>query len=166
MSAATDRARAEKGSRGKGAETEVKKYLTGLSARVAAFDWERIYDARSAGGKFPTRPGDFEFYRMMGDPSHPAYRRPVAGLLEAKETKHDYRLPIDESRRTQIARLYKRHLCGCEIVYTVLHTELGKWRSVPFSFVLEHRSKASLDLRPFPLYDSFEAIARQIPVLS
>ena len=85
------------GSRGKYAEKKVAEWLDRMGTRHATFDWSRIYDARSAGGRFPSRPGDYEFFAPG-----------LHGLIEVKEVEHDFRLPAKNFDKKQIARLYKR----------------------------------------------------------
>ena len=123
------------GQRGKYAEGKVREVLHALSGEFAGFDWERIYDARSAGGKFPSRPGDFAFY---------AHR--LHGLIEVKEVEHDFRLPSKNMKKEQIAKLYKRDLAGGLILVLVCHKTTMLWRSVPLSWLQQRAAQPSWDL--------------------
>ncbi len=144
------------GQRGKVAEKKVRDYLEALSGEVAEFDYSRIYDARSAGGKFPSRPGDFEFYRLLtGDIA-------VHGLIEAKEVAHDFRLPAKNFRAGQLGKLQKRELAGGLILVLVLHTTLNKWRRVPFNWLFVRAGDPSWDLSPFKLYDDVAQALKSI----
>jgi hypothetical protein len=129
------------GSKGKPSETAVQDILTKLG-NSAEFDWSRIYDARSAGGRFPARPGDFEFF-CPG----------VHGLIEVKELKHAFRLP--SARLPQLPKLRKRQLAGGEIVVVIFHTQLEKWRAVPVEW-LSRNLGSSWDLREFPYRDTLK----------
>jgi hypothetical protein len=129
--------------RGKYAEEKTQEYLEQLKSKYAAFDYERIYDARSAGGRFPKRPGDFEFYAPK-----------LHGLIEAKEVEHDFRLA--SARLTQIPKLRKRELAGGLIFVLVYHGTTGRWRSVPLNWLQQRIAQPSWDLREFPEHGSVE----------
>ena len=106
------------GQRGKTAEKAVRKILDKLNSERADFDYARIYDARSAGGKFPARPGDFE-----------VYYNGIFGLIEVKEVAHDYHLPEKNFPAEGRAKLRKRQMAGGHILVLVYHSTTGKWRS-------------------------------------
>lgn len=141
--------KASTGQRGKYAEAKVREYLEQMNSKHACFAYERIYDARSAGGRgIPARPGDFEFYA----PS-------LHGLIEVKEVEHDYRLPKKNLDKEQIAKLRKREFAGGMIFVLVYHTTLGVWRSVPIQWLHERSAQSSWDLREFaPITDAAEAL--------
>lgn len=128
--------------RGKNAEKAVSTYLTALSQKVAAFDWHRQYDARSASGRFPAQPGDFAFYR-----------KGCHGLIEVKEVEHDYRLPKKNFDNDQIAKLHKRALAGGMIGIVINFTTTKKWVLVPLEFYRLNLDLPSWDLRGFEQYD-------------
>lgn len=136
--------------RGKAAERDVKKYLTEVSLQYFDFDFERIYDARSAGGRFPSRPGDFEFY-------YPGCH----GLIEVKEVNHAFRLPEKNFKKQAIARLRKRQLAGGTIVVVVRHANIGMWREVPLSFFVERADQPSWDLTGFTPVKSVRELLRK-----
>lgn len=140
------------GQRGKAAEKKVKQFLEALGSAHADFDWERKYDARSAGGRFPSQVADYGFFR-------PA----VHGLIEVKEIEHDFRLPAD--KLAQLPRLRKRVLAGGLAVVLVLHTTLSRWRMVPFEWLWERRVQPSWDLSSFPLYEKLDQIPGLVPAL-
>lgn len=121
------------GARGKSVETLVQGVLEGIANNYADFDYSRIYDARSAGGRFPARPGDFEFF-------YPC----VHGLIEVKEVKHDYRLPV--KNMTQLPKLRRRDRAGGTILVLVFHSTTGLWRRVALDWLWEHKDAASWDL--------------------
>lgn len=144
----------ELGERGKGAEDEVQKYLNSLNSKYANFEFERIYDARSAGGKFPARPGDFAFCRRHSTQLPNPVVNTWHGLIEVKELKHDYRLP--KGRLDSLPKLVKREMAGGVIVVLIKHTEQGVWRCPPFEFFRDNQGVASWDLRGLRVYDSLE----------
>jgi len=136
--------------RGKSAEKAIATYLSELSQKVAAFDWHRQYDARSAGGRFPAQPGDFAFYSAA---SVGFFKIPSHGLIEVKEVEHDYRLPKKNFEKEQIAKLRKRELAGGKIAVVVNFTTTKKWVLVPLKFFRENLDLPSWDLRGFKQYD-------------
>jgi hypothetical protein len=153
-----EKERRARGSRGKVAEKKVREYLEVLGARYASFDFERKYDARSAGGRFPSQAGDFGFYKMVGNGA-------VSGLIEVKEIAHDYRLPNKNFSSDRIARLKKRFLAGQDIIILVYHTEAKLWRCPPFDIFMKDPTAASWDLSVYERFslvqeavDAFEAL--------
>lgn len=139
------------GSRGKYAEKAVKDYLTALGNSVANFDWGRRYDARSAGGRFPSQPGDFEYYRLIDG-------RHCSGLIEVKEVAHDFRLPAKNFKKEQIARLRKRVLAGCAVCVLIYHSTIGKWRRVPLEKFVMEASAPSWDLSQYKAFQNLQEL--------
>lgn len=134
------------GDRGKYAEGKVADVLAQLNTTYAGFDFSRIYDARSAGGKFPARPGDYEFYASR-----------LHGLIEVKEVAHDCRLPKSKSFKDQIPKLMKRHLAGGTIFVLVCHrVDATYWRRVPIEWLHQRISQPSWDLSQFRAYPNAE----------
>lgn len=140
------------GQRGKAAEKEVRAFLERLNFKYAGFDFERVYDARSAGGRFPARPGDFEFYAPR-----------LHGLIEVKEVEHDFRLPRKnmegakakgDAKVSRIAKLRKRQMAGGTIFVLINHTTTGLWRSVPIDWLHERAAQPSWDLSEFSQHSS------------
>ncbi len=126
--------------RGKKAEKAVSDYLGALSGSVAAFDWHRVYDARSAGGRFAAQPGDFAFYAPQ-----------LHGLIEVKEVEHEFRLPKKNFDNDQIAKLRKRELAGGEIGIVIHFKTLNQsfWRLVPLEYFRARLDVPSWDLSEF-----------------
>lgn len=133
--------RASTGVRGKYAESKVRAFLALLNEKYKRFDFSRIYDARSAGGRFPSRPGDFEFYAPG-----------LHGLIEVKEVEHDFRLPAKNLKPEQIAKLRKREWAGGLVMVLIYHATAGGWRRVPVSWLAERAAQPSWDLSEFPTY--------------
>lgn len=103
--------------RGKWAEGKLRDYLKNVNEKVAAFDWLRLPDARSAMGRMAAMPADFEFFAPG-----------VHGLIEVKETGHNFRLPKDKI--SQIPMLKRRILAGGTCLLIVYHSTTKLWRRV------------------------------------
>jgi hypothetical protein len=131
--------------RGKYAEGEVRKVLERLKGAYASFMYERIYDARSAGGRgIPARAGDFEFWAPG-----------LHGLIEVKELNHAFRLP--SKNVTQLPKLRLRQLAGGLIFVLVYHTPLKAWRRVPVDWLHLRSGQPSWDLSDFGTLPDAEA---------
>jgi hypothetical protein len=139
--------------RGKEAEKKVKTFLQAVSERIAAFNYERLPDARSAGGRFPAVICDF-LVQFRG----------TLYLLEVKQTERDYRLAYDKV--DQLPKLMMWELSGSIGIVMVYHSTIKKWR-IMFADELSERQvdgTASWDLREFELYNSVhEALDARLP---
>lgn len=144
----------KQGQRGKAAEAAVRSELEVLG-EMSDFDWSRIYDARSARGRFPARPGDFEFF-------YPE----VHGLIEAKEVEHDFRLPKKNFEDGQLARLRKRQMAGGEIVIVVYHSTTKLWTYVELEWLRHRQDLPSWDLSSLPKYKTCSDALRCSEVLN
>lgn len=131
--------------RGKTAENRVQEYLASWQERDARREFNRLVDTKAAGRVIKAAAADFEFF-CLGDfgTAH--------GLIEVKETEHEYRL--DRSRLTQSPRLRKRVKCGGHVFVLVYHSTIRKWRCLSEEQVLDPSVKGSWDLRANPTYDS------------
>lgn len=127
--------------RGKVAEAKLQKALQDYDGKHADFDWGRVYDAHSAGGKFACQTGDFMWFH-----------RNANGVIELKEVAHDYRLPTKNFNPGQIARMRKRMLAGAAASVVVYHSTTGKWRLVGLQYFLDRLEDKSWDLRDYPEY--------------
>jgi hypothetical protein len=127
--------------RGKYAEGKTREVLEHFKRQYAAFDYERVYDARSSMGRLPKRPGDFEFYAPK-----------THGLIEAKEVDHAFRLPA--KNLTQIPKLRMRELAGGLIFVLVYFTPVDRWRSIPLNWLQLRQAQPSWDLTEFRLLAS------------
>lgn len=131
--------------RGKVAESAVQKFLDKWANAAGFREANRLIDTKAAGRTIRAAAADFEFYCLHEG-------RPYHGLIEVKETEHEYRL--DRSRLTQQPRLRKRALCGGLVYVLILHSTIKKWRCMTPAQMGEPSSKGSWDLRPLPLFDS------------
>lgn len=127
------------GQRGKTAEKLAQEHLDSLNARFISFAYERLPDARAAGGRFKATISDYLcWYNGRSVP------------LEVKSTEHDYRLPKDAL--AQLPRLHKVSKAGAHPHVLVLFKGLEKWRIAPADFFVF--GVPSWDMRDLPLFDS------------
>lgn len=152
--------------RGKVAEADVRKLLERLARASAKFVFERRYDARSAGGRFPSQAGDYGYYAKdrRNYPPDPV-EVSVNGLIEVKEVDHDFRLPQKNFTKEKINRCTLRQMAGTEIIVLVLHTTLHQWRRPPFEIFRDNPAATSWDLSAYPTFDSVELAVRGVPSL-
>ena len=131
------------GTRGKTAETLVKKKLASLESARQAF--YRVPDARS--GSFAVALADF---LIMRDGR--------MTLLEVKEVAHDFRLPHTNLDLSQIGRMRAWASAGAQADVLVYHSTTKLWRTAEIHWFHENYRKVdekgkavgSWDLREFP----------------
>lgn len=131
------------GQRGKYAERKVHEWLQKVDQQVVKWDFERIGDARSGGGRgAKTVVGDFSFFAAS-----------CYGVIEVKEIAHDFRLP--SKNVSQLPKMRKRFMAGGDCYIVVYHSTTKKWRRIPV-MDLEVKTTGSWDLSAYPEYDSVE----------
>ena len=135
---------------GKYAEGKMKDYLEKRKAEDPAFDYERLYDARSAGGRFPSQIADFAYYYKDD-------KAAFHGVVEVKEVHHEFRLPKKNFDPGKFGRLARRRQAGGGIVIVICFLPAKLWRIVPFEFFEERSGQPSWDLSQFPTYKSVDA---------
>lgn len=140
--------------RGKKAEADVKAVLDSLQARLSTFCANRQYDAKSAGGRFPAQPADFQWFFLNQG-------KPRSGLIEVKEVAHDYRLPKKNFNVDEIARMRRRLLAGQRCTVLVRHTTTDQWRSVPLTYFIERLGQPSWDLSGFSSSQTVQELIHQ-----
>lgn len=134
--------------RGKGAEDDVAKALKAWVADRADRDYTRLLDTRAAGRIVKSAAADFEFFAVGAH-----------GLIEVKETEHEYRLSRDKV--PQLARMRKRELCGGVCLVLVHHSTLGIWRTLRVGDMAEGGDKGSWNITDVPAYaTATEALGR------
>lgn len=101
---------------GKETEKLVQSLLTEWNKRQD-FAWHRLPDAKAARGFLAAQPSDF----VLWNKGQGVY-------LEAKATKHPYRLTADKVR--QLPLLHKLAGAGAGAVVLVNHYIAGVWRAV------------------------------------
>lgn len=146
------RERRKRAQQGKSAEQQVKDYLKAKAEELGAgFDYERNPDARSAGGKFQVRTGDFYAYYKA-----PGFRHGRCANIEVKETKIASRLPAGNFSRDSIGRCYKRALAGVVTVILVHHSTTGRWVLLPIKHLFDN-VQPSWPTDGWPSFDSCAA---------
>jgi hypothetical protein len=101
-------------------------------------------------GRFKAMIGDFEFF-LPG----------THGVIEVKETKHDYRIAKDKLE--QLPRLHKRAMCGGTCIVLVYHSTTKLWRS--FLAIDLEIGKPSWDLSGYEQFESAKAALERFRVL-
>ena len=146
------RERRKRAQQGKSAEQQVKDYLKAKAEQLGAgFDYERNPDARSAGGRFQVRTGDFyAYYKPAG------WKFGRTANIEVKETKIPTRLPAGNFSRDSIARCRKRELAGVITVILIHHSTTDRWVVMPIRHFFEN-VQASWPTDGWPSFDSCEA---------
>jgi hypothetical protein len=90
--------------RGKKAEEAVQRFLTDWASQSSTREYNRLVDSKAAGRIIKAAAADFEYCCKT------AYGEEFHGLIEVKETEHEYRLSKD--KLPQLPRLRKRQKCG------------------------------------------------------
>lgn len=136
--------------RGKVAETAVQNFLAEWHQHPN-HEFNRLVDAKAAGRTIKAAAADFEFFC----PGH-------FGLIEVKETEHEYRLSRDKV--PQLPRLRKRTNCGGSCVVVVFHSTTRKWRICSIPWLMSTGDKGSWNLAALPHYETCgEALAGMLP---
>lgn len=137
--------------RGKKAEDAVQKALTQWALESPNREFNRLVDSKAAGRTIKAAAADFEYFYL--EEGYEA--RHSHGLIEVKETQHEYRLARDKV--PQLARLRKRSKCGGFCFVLVLHSTTGLWRVLTVRELTEGGDKGSWDLREYPTHTSATA---------
>lgn len=152
--------------RGKWAEAEVRTVLSAMEKELSGFCFNRIPDAH--GGFMQPADADFQWFY---DPKAGRSKQELEGwdrtdcctrngVIEVKEVEHLALLPHKNFGVDKIARVWRRHMAGCESLVLVAHKLKGMrkpdvtWRSVPLKFFRNTtyvKGVASWDLSAFPL---------------
>ena len=125
--------------RGKAEEADVQKFLEALSGKRADFDFLRLPDARSAGGRMKSMPADFEYFMPFAH-----------GLIEVKAVDHPFRIAKDKV--SQLASMKKRELAGGKCFLVVHHTPCDMWRVIRACDMTS--GVPSWDFGSYPFFDS------------
>lgn len=126
--------------RGKKSEDAVARFLTLWALANHSREANRLTDSKAAGRIIKAAAADFEFFSTVGH-----------GLVEVKETEHEYRLA--RSKVPQLARLRKRTNCGGLCFVIVFHSTIKKWRVVDADYLARTGDKGSWNLKDQPAYD-------------
>lgn len=125
--------------RGKKAEAETQKFLESWAFERPDREYNRLVDSKAAGRTIKAAPADFEFFRSLSPDTG------VFGLIEVKQTEHEYRL--ERTKVTQLPRLRRRAKCGGLCLVLVLHSTIGRWRVVDSTYLATSGDKGSWNLQ-------------------
>jgi len=131
--------------RGKVAEDAVKTYLAWWQLQSPYREANRLTDTKAAGRIIKAAAADFEYF--CGDPIR-------HGLIEVKETEHEYRLA--RYKVSQLARLRKREKCGGHSYVLVYHSTINCWRAATTEYLATTGDKGSWNLSDLPLFAILE----------
>lgn len=126
--------------RGKKSEDAMSKFLSAWALTHPNREANRLTDSKAAGRIIKAAAADFEYFCKAGH-----------GLIEVKETEHEYRLARDKV--PQLARLRKRTHCGGVCFVAVFHSTLRKWRIVDATYLAATGDKGSWNLGDVAAYD-------------
>lgn len=126
------------GQRGKDAESEVRKLFDQWNEQHASFAFERLPDARAAGGRIKKQLSDYMVWNL-----------PHNIPLEVKSLEHAFRLP--KANLDQLPRLKKVALAGAK-PFVLVHFKPVGWRIAPISFF--EFGVTSWDMSDFPIFPS------------
>lgn len=138
--------------KGKDAEDVVKDVLEAWGAKSPFREWNRLIDTRAARIIIAAAKADFDFY--VGFPDAPG----AFGLIEVKETEHEYRLK--RSHFPQFAGMRKREICGGTCLVLVFHSTLKRWRVASLAWCHDNGDVGSWDMRNLPLFERAEQALR------
>ena len=144
------------GDRGKDSEKTLIETLEKLNAKHMAFAYERLPDARSAGGRMKACICDF---LVWWRPAFPFPNQPerISVQLEVKETQHNFRITRDKIR--QLPRMRRVQNAGGFGLILIHHSTLDQWRVLPVNHFYGE-GVTSWDLSDVPLFDTAgEALA-------
>lgn len=145
--------------RGKDAENAAHKYLSQWAGGSANREFNRLVDSKAAGRIIKASKADFEFFYFPTNSVAPFF-----GLLEVKETEHEYRLA--RSKVSQMPSLVKRAKCGGTCLVLVHHRTIGKWRCIDARWMRDNGDKGSWNIEAFPAFNTpGEALCHASPAL-
>lgn len=133
--------------RGKYAEDKVHAYLTWWAHDNPHREASRLVDTKAAGRIIKAAKADFEYFSH----AHGTNKAGVKvwdrchGLIEVKQTEHDYRL--ERAKVTQLPTLRKRDKCGGRCYVVVYHSGVKAWRCLTIDYLANNGDKGSWDLR-------------------
>lgn len=137
--------------RGKRSEDAMAKFLNLWAFQSPNREVNRLVDSKAAGRIIKSAAADFEFFCPDGH-----------GLIEVKETEHEYRLARDKV--PQLARLRKRTNCGGAGLVAVFHSTTKLWRVVSAPYLMATGDKGSWNLSSVAAHgDLATAMAEEYP---
>jgi hypothetical protein len=144
--------------RGKKSEDAMSKFLgmwTANPLRPGHREANRLVDTKAAGRIIKSAAADFEYFCNL---PHGTYH----GLIEVKETEHEYRLARDKV--PQLPRLRKRTNCGGVCLVAIFHSTLKVWRVVDAPYLADTGDKGSWNISNVAAYsDLATALSEACP---
>ena len=141
--------------RGLKAEKEMAKFLEGWAKGHPNKEANRLTDSKAAGRTIKAAAADFEFFILNAGLR-------LHGLIEVKQTEHEYRLNRDKV--PQLPRLRRRSNCGGISIVAVLHSTLGRWRVLDADVLAHTGDKGSWNLSEVPSYKTLaDALVETYP---
>lgn len=128
--------------RGKFAEDKAHDYLKFWASAGTHREASRLVDTKAAGRIIKAAKADFEYFIKLSAGVH--------GLLEVKQTEHDYRL--DRSKVPQLPSLRKRDKVGGRCYVAVYHSTIKCWRAVTVEWLANNGDKGSWNLSATPTF--------------
>lgn len=153
MSTAPSFKKSKLADRGKEAENAVDKYLREWQLGSTRREFTRLLDSKAAGRIIKASAADFEYFAKTDTHS-------VFGLIEVKQTEHNYRL--ERPKLPQLARMRKRTKCGGNCYVLIFHTNLKMWRIAEINWLANNGDLGSWNLTNFLLYESPEAALQSL----
>lgn len=129
--------------RGKYAEDKAHAYLQWWAGADPHCEASRLVDTKAAGRIIKAAKADFEYFTGRGSASQ-------HGLIETKQTEHDYRL--ERAKVTQLPNLRKREKCGGRCYVLVYHSTIKAWRCLSVPYLVEGGDKGSWNLSAVPTF--------------
>ena len=133
--------------RGKKSEDAMAKFLSEWAGPTR--EANRLVDSKAAGRIIKAAAADFEYFSPHGH-----------GLIEVKETEHEYRLSRDKV--PQLARLRKRAHCGGVCLVAIFHSTSKLWRVVDSDYIASTGDKGSWNLTKVPTYTSLATAMAEV----
>lgn len=137
--------------RGDYAEDKVHAYLKWWAGDSLYREASRLTDTKAAGRIIKAAKADFEYFSNVD-----MYK--VHGLIEVKQTKHEYRL--ERAKLTQLPALRKREKAGGQCIVVIYFSEIRCWRAVGIPYLVNTGDKGSWDMRAVLTYPSVDLALR------
>lgn len=134
--------------RGKTAENAVQKFLSRWADGHSTREFNRLVDTKAAGRIIKSSPADFEYFALDG-------AAPTHGLIEVKETEHEYRLA--RSKVPQLPRLVKREKAGGRCFVLIFHSTTKVWRCISAAWLQAGGDKGSWNVGHHSAHETPEA---------
>lgn len=133
------------GQRGKTAEADVTEVFKEWNDKLATFAYERLPDARAAGGRIAATISDFMVWFKRGDER-------LCIPLEVKSTEHPGGYLLTKKGLDQLPRLNKSRLAGTYPFVLVYFKATFKWRIASIEFF--KYGQPSWDMSDLPTFDT------------